>query len=137
MSYITVLNEGRRKARKPHQCFDCYRTIPVGEVHAFQTCKYDHVYTIRQHTDCFEASEHYRTTAGISPWDYDEGIPPLKDIIIDGGEFELDMARLRGRFPHVVCRLEISEQLAQVQQADRLLADGHQIHPDDFPPIYG
>lgn len=114
---IEVLSEGTRKARKEHQCFDCYRPIVKGQVYAFQTCKYDDVYTICQHQDCRAASEFYRKSSGLSFWDFDDGIPPLMDIISDGGEYEADYNYLRGYFPHVVCRLEWHE-----QKADRRLA---------------
>lgn len=118
MSYVISLASGERRARKPHQCFDCYRTIPKGEVYDFQTCKYDHVYTIRQHKDCRAASEFYRSANDIFSWDFDaEGIPPLADMISDGGEFEADMELLRGHFPHVVCRLELNRQLARIRRA--------------------
>jgi hypothetical protein len=116
MSYPISLASGERKARKAHQCFDCYRTIPKGEVYDFQTCKYDHVYTIRQHKDCRAASEFYRKFMGFASWDFDDGIPPLADMISDGGEFESDMELLRGRFPHVVCRLELNQQLARIRR---------------------
>lgn len=137
MNYVTLLTYGQRRARKPHQCFDCYRTIPAGEVYAFQTCKLDGVYTLAQHLDCSVASEEYRQTAGLSDWDFDDGIPPLADIIRDGGEFAIDVAGLRGRFPHVACRLELNEQLAQLRHAARLEDAGIPLHPEDFPPIYG
>lgn len=115
MSYIHVLNEGVRKARKEHQCFDCYRPIPVGEDHFFQTCKSDHVYTLRQHKDCRAASDFYRKFHKLPDWDFDDGIPPLADMMRDYGERELDLAMLRGHFPHVVCRIEWHEQMADLR----------------------
>lgn len=120
MSYVTLLNDGTRQGRKPHQCFDCYRTIPAGHEHRFSTCKYDHVYTLRMHLDCTAASEFYRKKVGLSDWDFDDGIPPLADIISDGGEFAADCDMLRGRFPHVVARLELTEQLAEIRLQNRL-----------------
>jgi hypothetical protein len=115
---IEVINEGHRTGRKAHQCFDCYREIPKGEAHFFQTCKYDHVYTLRQHDDCRAASEFYREFHNLH-WDFYDGIPPLADMISDGGEMELDHALLRGHFPHVVCRLELANQYADIRLQDR------------------
>lgn len=119
MSYVESLAFGERKARKQHQCFDCYRTIPKGDVYDFQTLKYDGIYTICQHKDCADASEFYCEFHGISPWDFDnDGVPPLADMIADSGEFDSDMGLLRGHFPHVVCRLELNMQLARLRRED-------------------
>jgi hypothetical protein len=105
---IETLNRGTRKARKPHQCYDCYRMIATGEVYEFGTFKYDDVYTLKQHSDCMAASAHYIKFHGIY-YDHYEGIQPLADMISDGGESETDYAMLRGHFPHVVCRLEFNQ----------------------------
>ena len=117
---ITVLSEGTRKARKPHQCYHCYRTIPVGETYRFQTCKYDDVYTLCWHKDCAEAAEAYRRDQRLSVWDYDYGYPPLRDEWIDSGEFELMCNAYRGQFPHVVCRMELSEQKAALRHGEEV-----------------
>ena len=137
MSYVRLLDSGVRKARRPHQCFDCYRTIPVGEVYAFSTCKYDHVYTIFQHIDCRDASDHYRAIAGLRDYDFDDGIPPLADIIRDGGEFRTDVDGLRGHYPHVACRLDLNEQMADLRYLARCREAGFEPTQDDFQPIFG
>lgn len=110
---IQELHRGQRKARKRHQCFDCYRDIVPGTVYNFGTFKMDYVYTIKQHTDCAAASDFYRKFHDL---DYDcyDGIGPLADTISDGGEYKIDFDMLRGRFPHVVCRLELNEQMAKI-----------------------
>lgn len=118
MTYVTLLDQGTRRARKSHQCFDCYRTIPAGEEYHFSTCKYDHVYTLCQHKDCRAASEFYRKVHRIDDWGFDDGIPPLADMVSDLGELTLDMATLRGHFPHVVCRIELGDQLAGIRFGD-------------------
>jgi hypothetical protein len=114
-SYIEILNQGRRKARKDHQCYDCYRPIRRGDLHSFGTYKYDDVYTIRHHIDCMEASEFYRKSHDFSYYDFCDGIPPLADMISDAGERELDYNLLRGHYPHVVCRMEYSKQVSDIK----------------------
>lgn len=121
---IEELNRGRVKGRKPHQCFDCYRAIPKGESHDFGTFKYYDVYTIRWHDDCKKASEFYRKFHGLRYRDFDDAIPPLADMISDFGEASTDYATLRGLFPHVVCRLELNNQLADFRAEKRWRADG-------------
>ena len=138
MSDVTLIDHGVRRARTSHQCFDCYRTIAPSTEYEFQVCTMDgRAYTLHQHQDCSAASTDYRRAAGLRDWDFDDGIPPLADIITDGGQFEIDVAGIRGRFPHVACRLEMNEQVAQLRHAARLTAEGIPLHPDDFPPIYG
>jgi hypothetical protein len=105
---IETLDTGTRKARKAHQCYDCYRMIAPGEVYEFGTFKYDDVYTLKYHPDCRSASAHYIKFHGIY-YNHDEGIQPLADMISDSGESETDYAMLRGHFPHVVCRLELNQ----------------------------
>tara|TARA_R110002126_G_scaffold16615_1_gene66274 strand:+ start:2809 stop:3174 length:366 start_codon:yes stop_codon:yes gene_type:complete len=117
---IETLDRGTRKARKPHQCYDCYRMIAPGEVYEFGTFKYDDVYTLKHHPDCMAASAHYIKFHGTY-YDHYEGIQPLADMISDGGEFKLDHAMLRGHFPHVVCRLELSDQLSEIRREKRQL----------------
>lgn len=115
MAYIETINGGRRKARKAHQCFDCQRDIVKGQPHEWVTLKADgDIYTLRQHIDCCAAADHYRRFHKISFWD-DEGFPPLWEMIHDAGEFEIDCGMLRGRFPHVVARLELNQQLSCVR----------------------
>ena len=104
---IETLASGERRARKPHQCFDCYRTIQTGERHHFFTGLCDgSAYTLRSHTDCHAAAMDY--IADGYPPDYDDGVPPLADMIGDSGEFQAECDRMRGFFPHVVARLELN-----------------------------
>ncbi|MCP4493802.1 MAG: hypothetical protein GY820_41850 [Gammaproteobacteria bacterium] len=112
MSFVELLDAGERVGRKDHQCFDCYRPIRKGCLHSFSVCKYEgSVYTIRSHSDCYKANDFYRKFHGLRDFDFDiDGIPPLADMISDAGEYEVDHAMLRGYYPHVVCRLELSDQ---------------------------
>jgi hypothetical protein len=108
---ITVLRDGTRKARKPHQCYHCYRSIGVGNVHGFQTNVYDGaVYTLRWHPDCDACAADYRKQAGTQ-FDYDEGFQPMRDDWVDSGEYEFECNYWRGRYPHVVARMELTDQL--------------------------
>jgi len=106
---IVTLASGRRQARKQHQCFHCYRDIPVGTVHGFQTNKYDYVYTIRWHLDCEDLANECRILAG-EQFD-DEGWGPLRDTWCGSGEYKNECDLWRGFYPHVVARMELSDQL--------------------------
>lgn len=121
---IEELNRGRVKGRKAHQCFDCYRMIPKGVEHDFGTFKYDRIYTLRWHDDCKKAAEFYLKFHDLRSRDFDNGFPPLADMISDMGERDIDQAALRGHFPHVVCRLELNGQLSDFRAAKRWRADG-------------
>lgn len=117
MGCVLLIDEGVRVARKKHQCFDCYRPIYPGEEYYHATCTYEgQIYSIKQHTDCRAASEFYRKFIEFDVWSFDmDGIPPLADMISDGGEFVSDMDLLRGRFPHVVARMEYRDQIAAIR----------------------
>ncbi|QDP67018.1 MAG: hypothetical protein Unbinned3138contig1000_60 [Prokaryotic dsDNA virus sp.] len=116
MSYPEELARGERVGRKAHQCFDCYHMIPAGARHYFFTEKADDtIYTLRSHLDCNAASHHYTKVTDFDCWD---GVPPLSDMISDGGEFQIDCDVLRGHFPHVVARLELSNQLAGIRYGE-------------------
>ena len=123
MSYIETLNMGQRTARKAHQCYDCYRMIQKGELHQFGTFKYDDVYTIRHHVDCYAASAFYIKFHDMRPYEMYDGIQPLKDMISDGGESAIDYGMLRGRFPHVVCRMELGDHLSEIAWQKKIDVD--------------
>jgi len=113
--HVTQLTRGQRKVRKPHQCFHCYKMIAPGETANFQTNKGDYVYTLYTHPDCDALWDAYFKDSGLSPWDYDDGYPPLHDEWIESGEFENLCGVYRGQFPHAVCRLELNEQKAALR----------------------
>lgn len=105
-----VLTEGKRIARKSHQCFECYRAIEPGTEYGFQTCKYDYVYTLCWHLDCHAmGGEWRRLTDEMCD---DEGYGPLRDSLLDSGEYVEALNEFRGEYPHVVCRMELTDQLA-------------------------
>lgn len=113
---VEEIDRGTRKTRKPHQCYDCYTIIPAGTKSAFFTGKMDgRAYTLYFDQDCHAAANFYRAGRWDDYWD---GVPPLMDEINDSGEAESEHARLRGRFPHVVCRLELHEQRAAIRYSE-------------------
>lgn len=105
---VRTLAEGTRKARKAHQCFHCYREIPVGTVHGYQTNFYDHIYTLRWHLDCEELASECRSWDDLRD---DEGWGPLRDQWCDNGEYNFECDHWRGQYPHVVARMELTDQL--------------------------
>ena len=119
-----LIADGTRKARKAHQCYDCYRPIREGESHYYQTVKGDYIDTIRMHHDCRKASDFYIKFHDLKYYHFDtDGYPPLADMISDFGEYMIDHNVLRGHFPHVVCRLEWHEQMADLKMEKRRLEE--------------
>ncbi len=119
-----IIGLGERQTRKPHQCFDCYRTIPAGERCYFFTGKTDYVYTIYSHLDCNEMSNtHLREVEG-NDWDEYDGIQPLWDRLTEDGELEHNCNWYRGRFPHVVTRMEHNQQEHDARWEERMRNDG-------------
>lgn len=123
MSYPTVLAGGTRRARKHHQCFDCYRSIAPGETYSFQSSVCDgSAYTLRQHLDCRDLATQYRRDVGLEYYAYDDGFGPLQDEWADSGEHDALCDQYRGQFPHAVTRMEWADQIADFRMADRLAA---------------
>lgn len=110
-----TLNSGERRTRKRHQCYDCCRGIPAGTVARFSTNKTDgRVYTLYSHVDCAAAALDYFSTVG---WDnYWDGVPGLRDELCNSGEYHEEVNRMRGAYPHVVARLELTDQLRDARQ---------------------
>ena len=106
---VQIIAEGTRKAAKPHQCFHCYREIPERSVHGYQTNKYDYVYTLRWHLDCEELASECRRLSGHHH--DDDGWGPLRDEWHDCGEYDRECQNWRGFYPHVVARMELTDQL--------------------------
>ena len=106
---VQTLSQGARKARADRRCFHCCRSIVRGETYGFQTNKHDHVYTIAWHLDCEDLAAEYRRLAARA---YDEeGWPGLRDEWCDSGEYYSECNAWRGFYPHVVARMELSDQL--------------------------
>lgn len=106
---VQILAEGSRIARKEHSCFHCGRAVVKGQSYGFQTCKYDHVYTICWHHDCEALANKCRHLAGnFCP---DEGWQGLRDDWCDSGEYRGECDNWRGFYPHVIARMELTDQL--------------------------
>lgn len=105
---VANLNRGTRTARKPHQCFHCCRHIAPGTRYGFETNKYDYVYTLAWHLDCEELAAKCREIA--EPWD-DEGWPGLREEWCSSGEYYSELNAWRGFYPHVIARMELTDQL--------------------------
>lgn len=96
-----------RKAAKPHRCDFCRGLIRVGQRYERIAGFYEDFYTGAGHSDCYAFwCAIYRevdyTEDGL-PWD-------LAEIFTDWIDCQLSaqqlLDRMRGRFPHAVCRLE-------------------------------
>ncbi len=107
-----TLAQGNRKARKPHQCFHCCRDIGIGETYGYQTNKYDYVYTLSWHLDCDALAKECRDLMD-DPWD-EEGWPGLREMWCASGEYYHECDLWRGFYPHVIARMELSDQLMEV-----------------------
>jgi hypothetical protein len=116
---IQLLAEGEAKARKAHQCYNCSRYIEPGEVYSYSRCVCDgRAYTVRSHRDCRAAALDYISEG--YPSDYEDGVPPLIEMMADSGDLQHEINRMRGHFPHVAARIEINEQLAEIRYQERL-----------------
>lgn len=111
------LAAGTRIARKHHQCFECYRYIAPGEKYGFQNNVYDgRAYTLKYHLDCAECASEWRK-AGSAYYD-DEGYGPLRDEWLEGGEYKSECDNWRGFYPHVVARMELTDQIRGSRRAN-------------------
>lgn len=107
---VKTIAQGVRTARKHHQCFECYRMIAPKQSYGFQTNIYDdRMYTLAWHLDCQECANQYRKITGHTY--EDEGFPPLRDEWCESGEYDREVDWWRGEFPHVVARMELTDQL--------------------------
>jgi len=106
---VETISQGTVQARKPHQCFHCYRQIGYGERYEFQVNKYDGaIYTLRWHLDCEQcANEFYAADLYYD----DSGFPSLRDELLNSGVYQEELNYLRGFYPHVVARMELTDQL--------------------------
>lgn len=115
---VLTLKEGARKARKHHQCWHCYRSIAPGSMYGYQTNAYDgSVYTLQWHLDCDAcATECHRLSGNVYD---DDGFPPLRDEWLDSGEYLSECDNWRGLYPHVVARMELTDQLREARTHDQ------------------
>lgn len=94
------------KARKTHICDECGRTIPKGTLHHVQSGIQDgYPYRWRVHSDCAEL--YWEMNGNL--FHYDEACPLA--------EFGLsEFIHLRGKYPHVICRFELRQQLREARK---------------------
>lgn len=106
--------------RKPHRCDYCRCDIPAGAQSVRIAGYYEEFYVVRGHVDCMAAWEQvYDWLAG------DEGIDvDLARVLDDTGEWDEAISAIRGHYPHVVARLELVQQKAEIKFADRRRALG-------------
>jgi hypothetical protein len=109
---VTILNCGTRTARKRHICFHCCRDIVPGTKYGFQTNKYDDVYTLSWHLDCEELAKKCRN---LCDYAFDDGWPGLRDEWCDNGEYFAECDAWRGFYPHVIARMELTDQLRKAK----------------------
>lgn len=130
----TIISEETLRARKHHQCFHCYRSIALGEEHRRMFLKHDgEAYTLRFHFDCDQLWIAYDRDVGAEDWG--EGYAPIADDWTESGEFQNLCDHYRGRFPHAITRLELNEQIGEIQYSEMCRARG--IEPQDYTPLYG
>lgn len=124
--------------RKPHRCEHCGHMIPPGTSHLAEAGVWDgEFYEIRAHHDCralwLEAFDTYG--------DYEDGmVHDLCEAIEADESRDLVQAaydHYRGRYPHVICRLEYRWQKGDLAGRDRYLARGLTPDPEDYPEVYG
>lgn len=112
---VTTISSGVRTARKHRQCFECCRAIAPRQKYGFQTNVYDgSVYTLAWHLDCQKCANEYRAI-NYNYYDDDE-FPPLREEWCGSGEYERELERWRGLYPHVVARMELTDQLREARK---------------------
>jgi len=110
----TVIDQGIRKSRKVHRCFECCRDIPIGSDHGFQSNVYDgRAYTLHRHIDCGKCAAEYRNM--VANYYDDEGFPPLRDLWCECDYLD-ELTAWRGYYPHVVARMELTDQLREARK---------------------
>lgn len=127
-----------KNPRKPHRCEHCGHMIPAGTPHLAEAGVWDgDFYEIRAHHDCralwLEAFDTYG--------DWDDGMAhDLCEAIEADESHDLVQAaydHYRGRYPHVICRLEYRWQKGDIAHRDRYLSRGLEPDPEDYPEVYG
>ena len=124
--------------RKPHRCAHCGSMIPAGVPHLMESGVWEgDFYAHRAHHDCEALWSEAFATYG----DWDDGMP-LDLLEAIEGEEGRDLVQAaydsyRGRYPHVICRLELRWQRVDIMGADRLRALGVDPDPEDYPEVYG
>ena len=127
-----------KKCRKSHRCEYCGGTIPAGSPSINVAGHWDgDFYSARGHTDCVAMwNDAYKFYAD----EYEGMVFDLHEAIgdcIGGDEYQAELNGWRGKYPHVVCRLELRQQRGDIAYAARCRAAGFEPDPKDCPEIYG
>lgn len=138
---MTELSSTRniRRTRVPHRCDHCGTIIPPGSAAIKWADIWDgdfyHGYV---HHDCralwLEAFDTYcDPEERVMPHDLVEAIEPDETRAITQAAYD----SYRGRYPHVICRLELRWQRGDIKARDRYRALGLEPDPEDYPEVYG
>ena len=112
---MEIISECRPVARKRHICECCGFEIMPGMRYFRQFNKEDgEAWAFTAHEDCWEAALYlFRQDGG----GYSDEITLPMEYENCTGEFP---DYIRGLFPHVICRLELRKQLAEIAREKRL-----------------
>jgi hypothetical protein len=69
--YPKIINQTKRKARKPHKCCECWTTIEKGEVYQCIEGLWDDFHTYRM---CLDCDELWNSAQSRLSYYYDDGI---------------------------------------------------------------
>lgn len=123
---IRTIDEGTRKARKAHWCFNCGTKIRKGEVHAFEDNVYDgNVGNLKMHLDCYDFLQKNFTHKWVQLYEIDYGC--WAGLVDEYEQQDLDV--LRGRYPHMVARMEYREQIQAIENEERWAKARLKTHP--------
>jgi hypothetical protein len=127
-----------KNPRKAHRCVHCSAMIPAGTPHLEESGIWEgEFFHHRMHTDC--AALWSEAFADYGDWDDGMALDLAEAIEADETRDLVQAAydHYRGRFPHVICRLELRWQRGDINGADRLRALGITPDPEDYPEVYG
>lgn len=132
---MTFLCETRHTARKHRRCDYCRSYIAPGQFYVKIAGKWQgDFYAASGHIDCKalwdEAFPIHADDWEGMPFDLCEALDGDEDREIKQATFD----HYRGRYPHVIVRLELRWQLGDIAEAERYRARG--LEPD-VTPIYG
>lgn len=127
-----------KNSRKPHRCEHCGHMIPSKTPHLYESGVWDgEFYTFRAHHDCralwLEAFDTYGNWSDGMDYDLCEAIEPDESRELVQVAFD----HYRGRYPHVICRLEYRWQKGDLAGRERYLSRGLEPDPEDYPELYG
>lgn len=109
-----------KKGRKIHSCGHCGGKIPKGDTSLRISGVWDgQFYAERGHIDCVDMWNDAYSTYGDPNDGMDFDLLEVLSADAGGEELEREMNAWRGKYPHVVCRLEFRIQRGHLAYADR------------------